>query len=123
MKHKIGIQRANYPELSCERNNDFKLICENMIKFIYEKNDNPETFIEALEFISEVFCEHQNKEINYRITFAFYNSLLFYEKYVNAGDLTILVCQEAYITLPKMPSFKEHLFVAYVAICLIIAVR
>ncbi len=36
--------------------------------------------IKVLEFFSDAFCELENKIIYYRITSAFYNSLLNYEK-------------------------------------------
>ena len=53
---------------------------ENFIKKDYA---NSEEIIKSLEYISELFCKRENKSVYYKITSAFYNSLLFYENFMN----------------------------------------
>jgi hypothetical protein len=43
---------------------------------------NSENTIQALTFMSDVFCEKENKNVYYRITSSFYNCILRIERYL-----------------------------------------
>lgn len=72
-----------FSEESCNKNRDFNRIRENMTNLIRKDGRNSEDTILALEFISDCFADRKNKKVSYRITSAFYNSLLFYEKFMS----------------------------------------
>lgn len=72
-----------FSEESCNKNRDFNRIRENMTSLIRKDGRNSEDTILALEFISDCFADRKNKQVSYRITSAFYNSLLFFEKFMS----------------------------------------
>ncbi len=71
-----------FSEVSAAKNRDMKRIKETMNKFIREKNNYSE-LRKSLEFMSEVFSERKNKLLYYRISSSFYNSLLYFEKFMS----------------------------------------
>jgi hypothetical protein len=71
-----------FSEESCQRNKDFFLIRENMKRFINDRHGAGSEVEQALQFMSEAFSARMNKQVYYRISSAFYNSLLFYEKLI-----------------------------------------
>lgn len=71
-----------FSQVSTSKNRDMKRIKDTMDKFIREKNNYSE-LTRSLEFMSEVFSERKNKPLYYKISSSFYNSLLYYEKFMN----------------------------------------
>jgi hypothetical protein len=72
-----------FASISLNRNQDFRKIRENMTKLITDSYENPDEAVKMLMFLSDAFSSTDNKKAYYRITSAFYNSLLFFERWMS----------------------------------------
>lgn len=70
-----------FSEQSCQKNRDFKRIRETMTGLISNSDRDKDEMIKPLEFMSDIFSKRNDKQVYYKISSAFYNSLLFYEKF------------------------------------------
>jgi hypothetical protein len=69
-------------EQSCQSNKEWKTIRDTMYQILEEQYPESKDQRKILTFISEAFAKKENKRQWYRITSAFCNALLFYEKHV-----------------------------------------
>lgn len=83
IKRPLKLWVLPFSDLSCEKNRDFKSIKANMEEFVKKLFNQPNEIIQSLKYISEIFCKRENKKIYHKISSAFYNSLLFYQKFMN----------------------------------------
>ncbi len=74
-----------FSEENCKKNNDILKIRDEITNLINEKIHSI-NIIQIFEFFSNLFCQRENKYDNYRITSAFYNSLLEFE---NFGEINL----------------------------------
>lgn len=69
-----------YSEKSFSKNADFKNAKENfdiiIEKYSNSTNDMERHYKDSLEFISDVFCERENKDFYYRISSAYFNFIM-----------------------------------------------
>jgi hypothetical protein len=66
-------------DVSCNKNRDFKKYRDEAIDEINQYKNSQEV-IKSLEYMSNVFCQSRNKNLYYKISSAYFNSLLLYEK-------------------------------------------
>jgi hypothetical protein len=69
-----------FSDESCRRNRDFERLRGDFLPLVSKYAQDEPGSAEALEFISDAFCERENKKVWYRVTAGFYNALLFFEK-------------------------------------------
>ncbi len=69
---------------SCRRNRDFKRLRADFQPLVEKYMQMEVGALESLELISDAFCERENKTAWYRITAAFYNAVLFFERIMDA---------------------------------------
>jgi len=67
-----------FSSISCKRNSDFKRANENYTKIIFESIDKRyhsarQYFIDSLEFMSDIFCQTNDKQKCYQISASYYN--------------------------------------------------
>lgn len=72
-----------FSDKCCTKNRDLKNIRDNMKKILMDQPHYTDDMFLALEFITDAFCERDNKQHLYKISSAFYNTLCFFEKQIN----------------------------------------
>lgn len=81
LKRPLKLFVLPFSKISCEKNGDFKRIKENIESDINSKFEDTSDMMESLEYISDVFCKREEKSKYYKISAAFFNSLIFYQTY------------------------------------------
>lgn len=81
LKRPLKLFVLPFSKISCEKNEDFKRIKENIEADIKLKFEVTDEIMECLEYISDVFCKREEKSKYYKISASFFNSLIFYQRY------------------------------------------
>lgn len=82
---KLTLWALPFLKLACQKNRDFQKIRSEMQLQINTKFPGDNEPITALEYMSDIFSRRNNKKMYYNITSAFFNALLFFEKYKNVS--------------------------------------
>lgn len=83
LKRPLKLFVLPFSKISNEKNEDFKRVRKNIELDISSKFKNTDEIIQALEYMSDIFCKREEKKKYYKISAAFFNSLLFYQYYKN----------------------------------------
>lgn len=81
LKRPLKLYVLPFSKISIEKNNDIKNINENISTQINSRFENTYEIFTSLKYISDVFCKRVDKNKYYKISFAFFNSLIFYQQY------------------------------------------
>lgn len=81
LKRPLKLFALPFSKISCEKNDDFKRIKENIVIDINSKFEYTDEIMQCLEYISDVFCKREEKNKYYKISAAFFNALIFYQHY------------------------------------------
>ncbi len=88
LKRPLIVSVLPFYELSYKKNEDFRKANDEYRKLINEKlqgvsQEKKTEYISSLEFISEVFCKTENKQLYYKISSCYFNMIIEVTKYNN----------------------------------------